>query len=312
MTPRLPQLQNRTLSGNILDQSIGILHDSMLDGNGIASEMLDSEHAHLQIIGKEVSISQEESETVGVEFPSAVEQRYAPSEGSDDERNGSVIGGKRKAKEVAVCSPEKFSSSDETPGIGMEVVCVGGLDSSLSVLTLPTSSGLDAAVASHNGLVNGLDPSPTQLPPPGKMAGGLGGLGTGGPGAGGLGTGGLGAGGLGPAGGSDVGGPGSEGLGPAGGLEVRSSETEGEIQLTILRLFQDARYDLRFPVRRYSNQASRDKKKLSPPLPVMGTSSKKRGRSRKNPAPFPPSGLETPPSLIRKRGRPRKQVPQET
>lgn len=106
MTPKVPQLQNRTLSGNILDQSLGLLHDSTLDGSTTAAELLDqSDYPHFSMIGEEVSITQEESEGV---VPEAADDNV---EQTTEEVEGD--GG---------------ADSEDTPGIGMEVVCVGGLE----------------------------------------------------------------------------------------------------------------------------------------------------------------------------------------
>ena len=253
LTPRVPQLHNRTLSGNIFDQSLGILHDTVLDGNGINSELLDSEHAHLQIIGKEVSIWQEESDSAET---AGDKQRYMLGEGSSESLGGEGGGGGINPKPgEAASSPDKFPCSDDTPGIGMEVVCVGGAAPSVSMNELEP-----AVVSSHNGgFMNGVVTS-TEF---------------------------------------DLHHAPGEGLSGKGVEEKLDCEVEGEIQLKILRLFQDARYDLRFPVRRYSNQASRSRTPLSPsPSTEQQPHQEEEGTHGK------PSTTPTP--IRKKRGRPRK------
>ena len=62
-----------------------------------------SEYSHLHLIGEEISITQEESEGVVPDMYDAVEQASASFGGCND-------------------------VDSDTPGIGMEVICVGGLD----------------------------------------------------------------------------------------------------------------------------------------------------------------------------------------
>ncbi len=225
MTPRVPQLHNRTLSGNILDQSLGILHESMLDNNGVTSELLDSEHAHLQIIGKEVSISQEESEGIATEF--AGDDNHPRTSCEDDTGTNAVMQESRST--VAHSSPEKLSCSDDTPGIGMEVVCVGGSESDTSVVTQPVNEM--EIVSSQNGIVNGFESfSESSI------------------------------------------------AATEQNVDIDDEEEEEEetvdsddIQKSILQLLQDAYYDLRFPVRRYSARESRGRHPPTSRTPVVSS-----------------------------------------
>lgn len=203
MTPRVPQLHNRTLSGNIFDQSLGILHD-----RGVTP---DSEHAHLDIIGKEVSIWQEDSESNLQQF--GRERQRHPSSDSG------VASGEARTMEEAtevVTSPEKFA--DDPPGIGMEVVCEDGTDPSDEI---ESSSVLPI----HNGVINGLKGTPANftLINHHQRAG--------------------------------------------EGDKSTTEDSDGEVHKEIMKIFQNARYDLRFPVQRYSNQASsRCKTSKTPPV----------------------------------------------
>lgn len=248
MTPRVPQLHNRTLSGNIFDQSLGILHDS-----GVTP---DSEHAHLEIIGKEVSIWQDDSENNDQQFGGERQQPMSGDGGVGGREAGTV---EEAAGEltVAVTSPEKFA--DDTPGIGMEVVCEEGVDTSDSMNEIESS-----VLPLHNGVINGLKGTPTDfaLVNLHQRAG-------------------------------------------ASGDKSAAEDSDGEVHLKIMRLFQDARYDLRFPVQRYSNQASRGMNSKTPPassetpeehISPEPTPAKKRGRPKKSQTP----------SQNKKRGRPRK------
>lgn len=253
ITPRVPQLHNRTLSGNIFDQSLGVLHAS-----GVTPELFDTEHAHLEIIGKEVSIWQEDPESADLQSSSVDKQRHLS--GGSDSGMGS---GDVRTGEAAVVSPEKFA--DDTPGIGMEVVCEEGVETGISMNDIESSL--------HNGVINGLKAPPTLFNHLHQRSTGA-------------------------------------GLGDMSSTE----DSDGEIHIKILRIFQDARYDLRFPVQRYSNQASRSQKSKTPPassstkqhvLPVPASApAKKRGRPRKSQTPSQCVSAEKPPN--RKRGRPRK------
>lgn len=322
---RVPPLHNRTLSGNILDQSLGILHGSVLEGGDIA---LDSEHAHLQIIGKEVSISQEESKTIfsgggGAGGSGGVEGEVLLAAGGGGGGRGSegggagggesgVVGGpsrgmngleglgmlSRKVAGVSggmevgegemgtlePVSPDKFP--DDTPGIGMEVVCAGEMGSSVACISsqedlgdpgslmVSSHSSVGAGGAAGDGpvLVNGLEDFPSShymsqfattttttatsshsmaasaaAASPGKMAGMVAGVMF------------------------------EERGGAADGVVVEQSTAGprvvagaatgaggGDMQLKILQLFQDARYDLRFPVQRYSSQATPTRRRGRP------------------------------------------------
>lgn len=112
MTPKVPQLHNRTLSGNILDQSLGLLQNSVLEGSDVGPDMLDPLH----MIGEEVSITQEESEGVVPESPNENVEQISSKTGANEivQQMSSRIGGDVE--------------SDDTPGIGMEVVCIGSLE----------------------------------------------------------------------------------------------------------------------------------------------------------------------------------------
>ena len=260
MTPRVPQLHNRTLSGNIFDQSLGVLHDSVLDGNGIATELLDSEHAHLQIIGKEVSISQEESENFLSE-----DQRYSSQQQQQQQQqhDGSVEDSDSRL-DALNCSPEKFSCSDDTPGIGMEVVCTEVPDSSVTFAT--TSHHLHEAeannmVSSHNGMVNGFGGVSPPLPPSPSPPHGTHPL-------------------------ID-----NIHLSPTKGAEAttkRGTESDlADVELKYSKLLQqcqDSRYDLRFVQRYQANTKSSSSNSSTTHTPVTHTSStRKRGRPRKYP-----------------------------
>jgi hypothetical protein len=263
MTSRVPQLHNRTLSGNIFDQSLGVLHDRS------TSELLDSEHAHLEIIGKEVSIWQEDSaENTDTRLPDSEGEGRGDEDHTSGDSDSGVGSGEAKTSSEgdkgAVASPEKFM--DDAPGIGMEVVCEEGVDPFVSNDVIEGSS-----VPLHNGVVNGLT-----MGSPADIA--------------------------------------LADLHQRSAVEHRekksavAEDTEGDMHHKILRLFQDARYDLRFPVRRYSNQASRAKANKTPPAQSSETpeehfspspgSTRKRGRSRKKAS--PPQST----SQLSKRGQP--------
>lgn len=247
MTPRVPQLHNRTLSGNIFDQSLGVLHDSRT-----TPELLDSEHAHLEIIGKEVSIWQEDSS----EVPNPL--RSGGRHASEDSDSGVGSGEARTYGEGgggvdAAVSPEKYI--DDTPGIGMEVICEEGGD--------PND------VICHNGIMNGLSMG---VPMNSELA--------------------------------DLHQRSVEGTEQAERTSAVVEDSDGEMHFTILRHMQDARYDLRFPVRRYSNQVSRAKVTLDgvsskPHLSPLPASARKRGRPRN-------SQINTVSHPLKKRGRSRK------
>ena len=209
LTPRVPQLHNRTLSGNIFDQSLGLLHDSLLDGNAIT---LDSEHANLQIIGKEVSISLEESENL-------------PTDGQGEEtkcaENGLPDNGPRNTTDTLASSPEKLACSEDTPGIGMEVVCIGGSDSDVLATVQPVNE--TEIISSQNGIHPSMSTATESVltvlhHSPNKT-------------------------------GSRT---------QAKDDDSLDSDNDGSMQRQILQLLQDACYDLRFPMQRCSNQANRD------------------------------------------------------
>ena len=62
MTPKVPKLHNRILSDNILDQSLGLLHNSTLEENILAKEVLDqSQYSHYNMIEEDVCITQDGS-----------------------------------------------------------------------------------------------------------------------------------------------------------------------------------------------------------------------------------------------------------
>lgn len=107
MTPKTPALHNRMLSGNIYNQSLGLFHNSLLlESSGDESQ---SEYSHLHLIGEEISITQEESEGVVPDMYDTVEQSSAAS--------------------FVSCNDVGCNDVDsDTPGIGMEVICAGGLD----------------------------------------------------------------------------------------------------------------------------------------------------------------------------------------
>ena len=260
MTPRVPQLHNRTLSGNIFDQSLGVLHDSRT-----SPELLDSEHAHLEIIGKEVSIWQEDSNETADTVRNRGRHASEDSDsgvGSGEARmsgEGGGGGGGSGVLEI-LASPEKYM--DDTPGIGMEVICEeGGVD--------PND------VICHNGVMNGLSvgmPTDSELADLHQR--------------------------------SVV-----ERAGQAERTSAAAEDLEGDMQFRILKIFQDSRYDLRFPVRRYSNQASRartpvdggdsKKQRLSPNL---SASTRKRGRLRNSQTP----SQSTSSHALKKKGRQKK------
>ncbi len=241
MTPRVPQLHNRTLSGNIFDQSLGILQDSILDGNGITTELLDSDHAHLPIIGKEVSISQEESEN----FLSD-DHRYSQHEGGVEESDTRM--------DAVNCSPEKFACSDDTPGIGMEVVCTEVPDASATFAMHQLHESENSIVSSHNGMVNGFGGiSPPPPPPPHEPH---------------------------PTFPSMMDVLQSPSKGTEGFMRGSDKIMDLEVYTKLLQDFQDSRYDLRFPVQRYQAKSS----STSHTLPAAAhTSARKRGRPRKYP-----------------------------
>ena len=103
MTPKTPALHNRLLSGNIYNQSLGLFNNSLLllETSGDESQ---SEYSHLHLIGQEVSISQEESEGIA---PHVVPDMYD----AVDQSSGGY-----------------HDLDSDTPGVGMEVICTGGLD----------------------------------------------------------------------------------------------------------------------------------------------------------------------------------------
>ena len=94
-TPKPSQVHNRTLPGNLTDQSLGLLSDSVLIENMTTDLVVQSEVC----IADEVSITQEESESGSLQCAGDIEQASS--------RMGEGVG-----------DPDL----DDTPGIGMEVV----------------------------------------------------------------------------------------------------------------------------------------------------------------------------------------------
>ena len=292
---RVPQLHNRTLSGNILEQSLNVLP--------AGSILEESDNSDLQIIGEEVSISNQEHpdlQIIGeeVSVPQEEETKAAGAGGGKGEGGGG--GGERgEAKEGCCESPEKLPCSDDTPGIGMEVVCVGGMDGMDS--SAQHLSELDTAattiISSQNGYVNGLEDlsnmsvallavqqqqQQQQLSPGGAKVR----------------------------------------PGPSEALEDGMMEpSDTSLHRKILQLVAGARYDLRFPVQRYSSHASRENSvsqaetSLSkvngiPEAVSTVVAGKKRNRASMysmTPLTNSGGGMATPPS--KRRGRPPKVQP---
>ncbi len=281
MTPRVPQLHNRTLSGNIFDQSLGILQDSILDGNGITTELLDSEHAHLEIIGNQVSISSE--------VHSAEEDNSSHVANRDDGEIGKDF--------LSLEGDAVNGIPEDTPGVGMEVVCSEGCESSsLSIMqstVIPHSEeDPDCSVMvvqsiispCTDGIPNGFEISlpHTESSKPGfseeEMDHGCDRL-----------------------------------VNKALTLmesKNQDSDSEGEMHYKIMQLLQEAPYELRYPVQRYSNQASHapGKKRVPQSRKSNGRNiapsdgkppRKKRGRPRKHP--ITPSTSMTPGSSTTRR-----------
>ena len=334
LTPRVPQLHNRTLTGNIFDQSLGILHDSggsMLDSNGIVAggdggpDLLDADHAHF--IGKEVSVESElQLPHVSVDGGEGgggrgggggeaggggddVVQMVVRGVGSSGCGGGGGGGGEMEGAEL-LSSPEKFG--DDTD-IGMEVVCAeeegdataavasvsvtsvsvnGSPSSAAAMMGVGVAPILPATPLQNGVLINGLvdhhhhhhhhlllqqhhhqhqqqhcseDEATITERMDSSEGGGEGGV---------------------------------AGPGPA-------EEAVGEVQLKILALYQDAHYDLRFPVRRYSNQASRAEqpqqlRKVSP-----ATSQQRSGNSSRSHTPLSEAASASS-AVAKKKGRPRR------
>ena len=263
MTPRVPQLHNRTLSGNILDQSLGILHDTVLLENGFTMELMDSEQAQLQIIGKEVSISQEDSENIAALDHMSNEKKTGDHEEtwSDD---------RRVEIEPVDSNLEKLSCSDDTPGIGREVVCIGDSESVFSSHPITEME----IVSSHNGIVNGgMRSIPTHEEP--KILHSTTVVQD-----------------------DNI----TEKTVDKPMFENLETETD-DWHRQILQFIQDAHYDLRFPISRYNNQSNkRIKSTVSSESPSKTRKTRQSENSRHKPTPVSNSVTPTP----RKRGRPRK------
>lgn len=262
---RAPQLHNRTLSGNIFDQSLGLLQGmggvsvgeeeedsehahlqiigeevSISEGGG-AAELLDSEHAHLQIIGKEVSISQEESKVVSVESVSDDEGTLGMGAGQREAGGRVVAEEEEEEEDDGGCGIlEKLPCSDDTPGIGMEVCVGGGADLDMSDTPPISDHELDAITTTTATTTVAATP-----PPPATATTSL----------------------LIPAhhNGFVKNGPTDKltARGASPSLEktledgiLQTAAASSDLQLRILQLLEESRYDLRYPVQRYSSHVT--------------------------------------------------------
>lgn len=151
MTPRLPPIQDRTLSGNILDASLGVFHlreqpvvvdkeQEVVEVNGVSNgdEEVVTEYLDAQLtIGKVVSVGQDSCYKSDIEDDLSIDRSMCTE--SDDKNETAVL---RVDNE----------SSDDTPGVGMEIICGATSDLETSPFVVSQSHG-----SNNNSRVGGCE-----------------------------------------------------------------------------------------------------------------------------------------------------------
>ena len=144
MTPRLPPIQDRTLSGNILDASLGVfrlpeqpvivdsISQEVVEMNGITNgdEDVVTEYMDAQLtIGKVVNVEQDSC------YRSDIEEEL---------HNDRSVCAESDVKNETVVLRVDNESSDDTPGVGMEIVCGAASDLEAGPFVVSQSHGLNS------------------------------------------------------------------------------------------------------------------------------------------------------------------------